>query len=152
MVSQHARIDFAARDRQGRVVLLAEAMSRPGTTGEWAAHLRTNMLAHGDLPPSRYFLVATPEHMYFWSQEDPGPEQGPDFTLDTPEVLERYLRSLKLEPSGIAPEAFKLLILTWLTVISQFVDRGLRPGPSSQWLAELTASLQQTSIETDSVQ
>jgi hypothetical protein len=62
-------IDFIAYDADGQIVLLAEAKSRLGTSGTWASKLRRNMLAHGLLPKSRFFLIATPERMYGWKQE-----------------------------------------------------------------------------------
>lgn len=66
MPSQQSAIDFVVYDREGRVVLLAEAKNRRGTSGHWAAGLRKNMLSHGVLPWAKYFLIATPERMYLW--------------------------------------------------------------------------------------
>jgi len=63
MPSQQIAIDFVAYDREGRVVLLAEAKNRRGTSEQWAAGLRRNMLAHGVLPRTEYFLIVTPERM-----------------------------------------------------------------------------------------
>src|ERR1017187_7819118 len=71
MPTQHSGIDFVAYDRDGGVLLLAEAKSRHGTSQDWAAGLRRNMLAHGLLPWAKYFLIATPERMYLWKQERP---------------------------------------------------------------------------------
>lgn len=75
MPPQNAPIDFIAYNRDGTVVLLAEAKSRRGTSEAWAAKLRRNMLAHGVLPKSQYFLIATPERMYGWRQEDLPPHR-----------------------------------------------------------------------------
>lgn len=46
MTQQRTPIDFIAYDADGKVVLLAEAKSRRGTSASWAAKLRRNMLAH----------------------------------------------------------------------------------------------------------
>src|SRR5689334_19494299 len=71
MTSQVSGIDIVAYDQEGRVLLLAEAKSRGGTSESWAARLRKNMLSHGILPWAKYFLIATPERMYFWKQGHP---------------------------------------------------------------------------------
>lgn len=39
MTSPHSGIDFVAYDREGRVLVLAEAKSRRGTSESWAARL-----------------------------------------------------------------------------------------------------------------
>lgn len=153
MPSQHSGIDFVAYDREGRVVLLAEAKSRRGTSEHWAALLRRNMLSHGILPWAKYFLIATPERMYLWKQEHPDPaEVPPEFTIDAAKVFQPYFQKLHQEPSEIGPEAFELLVLTWLTDIARSAERNLKQDPSSAWLSEFTGSLQQARIEMNPVQ
>jgi hypothetical protein len=152
MPSNHSGIDFIAYDREGHVVLLAEAKSRHGTSEHWAARLRRNMLAHGVLPWAKYFLIATPERMYLWKQERPNLAEGaPAFTIDATKELLPYFRKLHQEPSDIGPEAFELLVLTWLTDIARSGD-GLNKDVSSPWLSELTGSLQQARIEMNPTQ
>ena len=153
MPSRHSGIDFVAYDREGRVLLLAEAKSRRGTSDSWAARLRRNMLSHGMLPWAKYFLIATPERMYLWKQERPNPaEMPPEFTIDAEKVLQPYFQKLHQEPSKIGPEAFELLVLTWLTDISRSRDRDLNLDTSSAWLSELSGSLQEARIEMNPMQ
>ena len=148
MPSQHSGIDFAAYDREGRVVLLVEAKSRRGTSEHWAAQLRRNMLAHGILPWAKYFLIATPERMYLWKQEHPNPgDVPPEFTIDAAKIFQPYFQKLHQEPSNIGPEAFELLVLTWLTDIARSGEHNLKQDTSSPWLSELTGSLQHAHIE-----
>ena len=152
MPSHHSGIDFIAYDREGRIVLLAEAKSRRGTSEDWAARLRRNMLSHGVLPWAKYFLIATPERMYLWKQVRPNlAEVRPEFTIDATKEFRPYFQKLHQEPSDIGPEAFELLVLTWLTDIARSGD-GLNQDASSPWLSELTGSLQQARIEMNPVQ
>lgn len=153
MPSQHSGIDFVAYDREGRVLLLAEAKSRRGTSESWAARLRRNMLSHGMLPRSKYFLIATPERMYLWKQEpvDPG-EAPPEFTIDAEKVFRPYFQKLQQEPFNIGPEAFELVVLTWLSDITRSGERNLEQGSPSAGLSELTGSLRQARIETNPMQ
>lgn len=68
MTRLDSQIDLIAYDGNGQVVLLAEARSRMGKSPEWAARFRHNLLEHGLLPNARFFLIATPERMYFWNR------------------------------------------------------------------------------------
>jgi hypothetical protein len=153
MPSKHSGIDFVAYDRDGHVLLLAEAKSRRGTSESWAAGLRRNMLSHGLLPWSKYFLIATPERMYLWKQQQPNsPEMPPELTIDAEKVFQPYFQRLHQEPSSIGPEAFEHLVLTWLTDIAgsgdrTMADRNLNEDASSAWLAELSGSLKEARIE-----
>lgn len=153
MPSQHSGIDFVAYDREGRVVLLAEVKSRRGTSEYWAARLRKNMLSHGILPWAKYFLIATPERMYLWKQERANQaEVPPEFTIDAAKVFQPYFQKLHQEPSKIGPEAFELLVLTWLTDVARSGEHNQKQDPSSAWLSELTGSLQQARIEMNPMQ
>lgn len=153
MLSQHSGVDFVAYDREGKVVLLAEVKSRRGTSESWAARLRRNMLAHGVLPWAKYFLIATPERMYLWKQDRPNSaEVPPEFTIDAGKLFQPYFQRLQQEPSKIGPEAFELLVLTWLTDITRSDEHNLKRDTSSTWLPELVGSLQQARIEMNPMQ
>jgi hypothetical protein len=148
MPAQQSGIDFVAYDREGRVVLLAEAKSKHGTSEHWAARLRRNMLSHGVLPVSKFFLIATPERIYLWRQENSSPEDvPPEFTIDGAKEFQPYFRRLHQEPSDIGPEAFDLLVWTWLTDVARLGERRLKQDLSSTWLSELAGALQQARIE-----
>ena len=153
MPVRHSNIDFIAYDRDGRVLLLAEAKSRHGTSESWAAGLRRNMLSHGLLPDSKYFLIATPENLYLWRHEKSDSTTAPpEVTVDAKKVLEPYFQKLQQEPSKIGPEAFEHLVLAWLKDIAKSdpvaLDRHtIQKDVSSQWLAELSRSLREADIE-----
>ncbi len=146
MVTERTPIDFIAYDADGTVVLLAEAKSRRGTSNSWAAKLRHNILSHGELPRSQYFLIATPERMYGWRQENlPTSEVLPQFTVDTQKALAPYFGKMNIEPTNIGPRAFELLIHTWLTDIARSERNGSR-ADASLIDSGLLASLQKAEI------
>jgi hypothetical protein len=150
MQTQNTGIDFIAYDANGSVVLLAEAKSRHGTSEAWAAKFRRNMLAHGALPQSKYFLIATPERMYGWKQENLNfDEVPPDFTIDAHKALAPYFAKFDQDPARITPEAFELLVLTWLTDIARSEEYLRKLDPSLQSLSDsgLLSSLRQAHIE-----
>jgi len=92
-------VDLVAYDQLGQPILLAEVKSTHGTSNEWAARFRSNLLAHGTLPPAPFFLIATPDHMYFWRQQDPtSEEEPPQFTMDATHELKPYFDRFKQTP------------------------------------------------------
>src|ERR1700685_2957518 len=141
MRAQDAGIDLVAYDPKGRVVLLAEAKSRGGTSAQWASKLRRNLLAHGALPPASYFLIATPEHIYLWRQDllQQGAatynEVAPDFIIDASSELKPYFEKFHQRPSEIGPEEFELLVSSWLNNIA-WSGEELRNRDSLGWLKE----------------
>jgi hypothetical protein len=148
MPVQQTPIDFIAYDADRTVVLLAEAKSRRGTSESWAAKLRRNMLAHGVLPKSQYFLIATPDRMYGWRQENLSlNEVPPQFTVDAQKALAPYFAKLHQDPANISPGAFELLLLTWLTDLAITDDQPVDPVLRSLSESGLLASLQRTEIE-----
>jgi hypothetical protein len=150
MPAQDTGIDFIAYDHEGRVVLLAQAKSRRGTSGIWAAKYRRNMLAHGVLPRSKYFLIATPERIYGWKQDNlPADEVLPQFTINAGKALAPYFARLDQDPANIGSEAFELLILTWLNDMADSAGYNVELDPSLKALSEsgLLASLRQAQIE-----
>lgn len=142
-------VDFIAYNSDGTVVLLAEAKSRRGTSDTWAAKLRRNMLTDRALPKSEFFLIATPEKMYGWRQEDSTPNEVlPQFTIDAARALAPYFERFHQDPGNISPRGFELLLLTWLTDVAR---SGGKPelDPSLRELSEsgLLSSLRQADIE-----
>jgi hypothetical protein len=108
------------------------------------------MLSHGLLPKSQFFLIATPERIYGWKQENLlTSDDPPQFTVDAREALQPYFAKLKQNPDNISPRAFELLILTWLTDIARSKADELKSDPALASLIEsgLLSSLQQAEIE-----
>lgn len=68
MPTQDKGIDFIAYDDRGGVTLVGQVKSRIGTSQQWAAQFRRNMLAHETLPNARFFLIATPEQVQEFRQ------------------------------------------------------------------------------------
>lgn len=150
MPAPNAAIDFIAYDPKGRIVLLAEAKSRRGTSEVWAAKFRRNMLAHGMLPKSKYFLIATPERIYGWNEDNLSTDEVlPQFTIDARKALAGYFTRLNQDPVNIGPEAFELLILSWLNDIAGSTEYNGELDPSVKSLSDsgLLTSLRQAQIE-----
>ena len=150
MSPQDKGIDFIAYDDAGRVILIAEVKNKFGTSEQWAARFRRNMPAHGVLPKALFFLIATPERMYFWKQDRPGvADQPPEFTIDTAREFKQYFEKLDKKPHAVGEQTLELLVLSWLTDMVRTGDARVKQDPSMQWLAEsgLINSLEKAHIE-----
>ena len=109
-------IDFVGYNKRGEIVLLAEAKSRAGTPDTWASQLRRNILAHGELPQARFFLIATPDRIYIWKQEGPDDAEAPPSAIvDAQVALGSYFENLGRAGSQMGPQEFEFLIQSWLT-------------------------------------
>jgi hypothetical protein len=108
------------------------------------------MLAHGFLPKAHFFLIATPDRMYFWKQDQHQTvDEPPEFTLDSTQALKPYLDKLDKTPQAIGEQALELLISSWLSDIARADEVRVRQDPSMRWLAEsgLIGSLGAARIE-----
>jgi len=155
MISPTVEVDFVAYDDRGQAVLLVEVKSSHKTSELWAARFRRNMLAHGTLPPARFFLIATPEQMYFWRQDDPGSEEEPpQFTMDATKELKPYFEKLGQIPEKTSGQALDLIVFSWLNDLASSGQSRARQDSSLRWLSEsgLLEALEKARIELSPVQ
>lgn len=143
-------IDVIAYDNVGRAVLIAEVKVKAGATPPWAARFRSNMLAHGSLPKALFFLIATPERIYFWRQDgETETDALPEFTLNAEQEFKPYLERMNKAPRAIGGEALELLVFSWLTDMARSGAERVKQDNSMKWLADsgLIGSLENARIE-----
>lgn len=144
-----------AYDQLGEPILLAEVKGTHRTSPQWAARFRRNLLEHGTLPNAPFFLIATPEHMYFWRQEDPLPkEEPPQFTLDAAHELKPYFERFQQTPERAGGQALELILFSWLVDLAQSGQLRAKEDPSLWWLSEsgLLGALRSARIESSTLQ
>ena|ERR1041385_6455833 len=149
------QVDLVAYDQLGQPVLLAEIKSTHQTSDVWAARFRRNLLAHGTLPRAPFFLIATPDHMYFWRQEDSSPkEEPPQFTLDAKRELKPYFERFRQTPEMTRGQALELILVSWLVDLAQSGESKAQRDPSLNWLSEsgLLDALRSARIEASPLQ
>lgn len=148
-------VDFVAYDQRGQPVLLAEVKSSYKTSEQWAARFRRNLLAHGTLPQAPYFMIATPEQIYFWRQAPLiASEELPQFTLETKNHLRTYFEKFQQGPEKITEQTLELILLLWLRDISAFGKPRAKKDPELSWLSEsgFVDALSAARIELNAVQ
>jgi hypothetical protein len=151
-----SQVDLVAYDNHGQPVLLVEVKnSRRDMSALWAAKFRRNMLAHGTLPVAPYFLIATPERMYFWRQDGTGQdEEPPQFTMDATSELKPYFERFGLTPGATGGETLELIVWSWLLHLAESGQQRAKHDSSLHWLSEsgLIEALQRSRIELGAVQ
>jgi hypothetical protein len=157
MILPTREVDFVAYDDRGQAVLLVEVKSShgPETSGLWAARFRRNMMAHGTLPAARFFMIATPERMYFWRQEGVSlTEEPPQFTIDAAKELKPYFEKFGQTPEKTSGQALELIVFSWLNDLADSGQSRAEEDVSLKWLSEsgLLGALERTRIEFGRVQ
>jgi hypothetical protein len=95
------------------------------------------MLAHGTLPTARFFLIATPERMYFWRQEDLSPkEEPPQFTMDATNELKPYFEKFGQTPEKTSGQVLELIVFSWLNDLAESGQSRAKQDASLRWLSE----------------
>jgi hypothetical protein len=129
--------DFVAYSPDGQIALIAEAKGRTNTTRSWATQLRRNMLSHGAVPSSRFFLLALPDRLYLW--KDAGNKSElvePTYEIDAAPFFQPYFAAARVSPDKLTSQSFELIVTSWLR---ELVRSGLPadvPEPQRRSLLE----------------
>ena len=107
--------DIAIYGRDGGLKLLVEAKSKREKSREWAARLRRNMYAHGQLPRVPYFLVALPDRFYLWrDMTEPQALVDPQYSVDPTSVLRPYFDRAHTSSQTVTEIGLELAVSAWL--------------------------------------
>ena len=107
--------DITIYGRDGGLKLLVEVKSKRGKSREWAARLRRNMYAHGQLPRVPYFLVALPDRFYLWRDiADPQALVDPQYSVDPTSVLRPYFDRAHTSSQTVTGTGLEFAVSAWL--------------------------------------
>ena len=129
--------DLALYDCSGRLTAVAEIKNRIGTSREWAAQTRRNILAHGASCNADFFLLVTPDRLYLWKDAGTEPVRvPPTFEADTQSEFASYFQRAGLDPRNVSGHAFELLVAAWLGDVIRSEGPAERFAGSQRWLAK----------------
>ena len=127
--------DLALYDRSGRLTAVAEIKNRLGTSDEWAARTRRNILAHGGFCNADFFLLITPDRLYLWKDAGTEPaEVPPTYVTDTQSEFEPYFERAGVDPHSVSGAAFELLVAAWLVDVIRSEEAGEEHADDPSWL------------------
>ena len=112
--------DMAIYDKSGQLALVVEVKNKLNTSTDWAAKMRRNMLAHGLMPDTRFFLLALPDRFYLWKDAGVVSEiVSPTYTIDPKPFLRLYYNGSEISLDSLTGESFELVISSWLSKLLQ---------------------------------
>jgi hypothetical protein len=118
--------DLIVHERNGRIALVVEVNGRTETSRAWATQLRRNILAHGVIPNSRFFLLALPDRLYLWKATENLPELvEPTYEIDATPFFQPYYEKAGLTPDSLSSQSFELIVTAWL---HELIHWGISPN------------------------
>jgi hypothetical protein len=130
--------DLTLYDRDGRQTAMVEIKNKLGTSGEWAAKLRQNLLAHGGFRGVDFFLLVTPDRLYLWKEDaggKPVPVE-PAYEIDVRPLLQPYFARAGLNPATVSGQAFELIVAAWLADLMRWVGVTEKREIEQRWLLD----------------
>ncbi|MGH8557523.1 MAG: hypothetical protein ACRESZ_08690 [Methylococcales bacterium] len=131
MPSPHA--DLTLYDRDGRLVAIAEVKNKHGTSSDWAAKFRRNLLVHGGYFQADFFLLVSPDRLYIWKNASIKPILiQPTYEIDARPFFAPYFERARVNPENSSGQAFELVVAAWLADLmrSEEQEEIVPEGPS----------------------
>ena len=127
------RADLSLYDAAGRLAAIAEVKNRVGTSGQWAAKTRRNLLALGLGRGSAFFLLVTSDRLYVWKDAGDDPvEIPPTYVEDVSSTFASYLDSAGVPANQVSSAAFELVVAAWLDDLTH--NGQATPRANREWL------------------
>ena len=148
------RADFTLYDRDGRLTAVAEIKNKLGTSRDWAAQTRRNILAHSGSCSANFFLLVTPDHLYMWKDAGTEPvDIPPTYEADSQSAFAPYFERAGVEPHQVSGYAFELLVAAWLGDVIRSAETPEAGADDQNWLAAsgFRSALQDGRIEYEAV-
>jgi hypothetical protein len=132
-----SRADLVLYDRNGQLTAIVEVKNKLGTSREWAAQLRRNILAHGEYYCADFFLLVTPDRLYLWKNAGTTPVLvSPMYEVDTQPIFAPYFKSAGIDPRHASGHAFELVVTAWLGDLVRSGERPEKLTNGQRWLVE----------------
>ena len=128
--------DILAFDKFGQTALIVEAtIKRGGSSTNWAAKLRRNILAHDLLPNAPFFLLALPDNFYLSDNSNTDSEMAePIETVNPRPFLQPYYESFGVSPDGLTARSFEFIVQSWLERVLAAEKPQNLIGNNQDWL------------------
>ena len=128
--------DFAVYNRNRRLTAIVEVKTKLGTTPDWAARTRRNILAHGPSIDTDFFLLVTPDRLYVWKDANASTTPTlPAHEVDTQTQFQPYFQSANVDPKQVSGHAFELIVWTWLSDLTRTEDN-TQHSDDSTWITQ----------------
>jgi len=130
------RPDIVVYSKYDKLQLVIEVKKKSGSTSEWAANIRRNLLAHTLIQPSPFFLLVSPNHLYLWKNATSVDVSPPDYEANTDEVLSQYTEQPDLNLDDISEYSLEMLVTSWLNDLTRPEPTRKMNGTNFDWVYE----------------
>ena len=131
----YSQADLTLYDPSGRLTAIAEIKNKLGTSDDWAAKTRRNLLAHSGFSSADFFLLVTPDHLYVWKDSsDDLDERPPNYVADAESIFMPYFKRVGLNSQKISGYAFELIVAEWLGDVMRSAKREKDAAGDESWL------------------
>lgn len=129
--------DIAVYSKAHQLQLVVEVKSMANADPRWAASYRQNLLEHGVVPPSPFFLMVLIDRMYLWvNGRGRGETSLPDYQEKTSVVLERYLPEPVVSGEGVSGFVLEFAVRDWLSDLTSDGATIEDAHPPALWLSD----------------
>lgn len=128
--------DFMVYTPGNELLLVVEVKSTKNESAAWAAKLRRNLLEHGAVPDSPFFLLVLPEHVYLWKNAPSTQEVPPSFVSHTKVLLKPYLSRFREHYSQLSESSLELAVRSWLNDMASPASRQLMSEDENSLLVD----------------
>lgn len=142
--------DISVKSPTDETKLVVEVVAKRNVLRDWAIKLRRNLLAHGWLPESDYFMVASPHRFFLWKKSrQPNLEREPDYEFDPEPILQPYLQRIQSPLSELSKASFEILVSSWLSDLTILDRSGVAHG--ANWVLDsgLLEAVRNGSVESE---
>jgi hypothetical protein len=137
MLLRDSGIDFVLRSRDQRLTTLVEVKSKRNTSSAWAAQFRRNRLAHGHASRGDFYLLVTRDRLYLWRVASGEVDSlEPSFEVDAGPIFSPYFQGTSISASTASPQAFELVVGSWLADLVGERESSPRFSAQGSWLVE----------------
>lgn len=125
--------DLVVKSSDDNVALIVEVKARSHVTDEWASTLHRNIVVHGFVPASAYFLLALLDFLYLWNPQHLVPTAKFDYKIPSHKILSRYLNKDSLKE--LSGSSLELLLSAWLRDIANS-EISMGEYPEFDWMID----------------
>lgn len=109
------KVDLAVYNQRHELVMTVEVKNIRRVTDKWATEFRRNILAHGNYPLAKYFLLATPDEFFLWIGESHDVSiSKPEYSIAIGETLKPLFKEYNVEPENVSGFIFEQIVGRWL--------------------------------------
>ncbi|MCC2961134.1 hypothetical protein LK540_11950 [Massilia sp. IC2-278] len=151
-IAMPSQPDLTVYSSDHQLQLVVEIKRVSGKGPEWAAELHRNLLEYHAVPPSPFFLLVLPDHLYLWSTQQGEDAYLPQYEAVTTSALKKYLPKKAHYSSEITELGLQLAVQFWL---SELTNPNATPDAHEygQWVMEsgLFAAIRRGSVQIEAV-